>query len=369
MRKRIVHIAKVTGVHGMENHLAALIPQLGRRFDSCFIILTEPGLPVIDYQNLLKHRGVSVHNLIIRCDIDPLCLVSIVRLLKKLSPALVHTHLIHGDLYGITAAKVAGIRAVVSSKHNDDAFRHNRFIRALNVRLNRNTDRIIAISEWVRRFENEVEAVPLDKITTIHYGLEALRPAASARSIREELGFTRQDVVLGIIARLVEQKGHRFLLEAFEKALAKNEKLRLVIVGEGALDTQLRRLVQKKGLDGAVRFTGYRTDVAEILDAVDIFVHPSLWEGFGLSILEAMAMGKPVIASRVSAIPELVEDGITGFLVPPTDTGSLARSIVKLAGDTGLRKQCGQKAHERWKTCFSVAAMVDKTATVYENLL
>ena len=141
-----------------------------------------------------------------------------------------------------------------------------------------------------------------------------------------------------------------------------------MIAGDGELRSSLEEIVQREKLDNIVHFVGYRKDVREILAAVDIFVHPSLWEGFGLSILEAMAMGKPVIATDVSAIPELVKDGLTGFLVPPNNISGLASAIAALSSDEGLRQKLGQKAKERCLSMFSVENMIKKTLELYDEL-
>ena len=141
------------------------------------------------------------------------------------------------------------------------------------------------------------------------------------------------------------------------------------MAGEGELRPALERIVRKKKLDPAVRFLGYRNDVAAVLASLDIFVHPSLWEGFGLAILEAMAAGKPVIATNVSAIPELVLDGYTGILVPPEDPAKLSRAITTLSRNVALRQRYGENGRRRWQEYFTHAGMVAKTKRLYAALL
>jgi glycosyltransferase involved in cell wall biosynthesis len=369
MRKRIIHIAKVTGIHGTEKHLLHLLPELNKDFEIIFLILTEPARPVQEYFDLLKKQGIAANNIRIRFDIDPFCFRKIYSLLKELRPGLVHTHLIHGDMYGIAAAGLAGIKTIVSTKHNDDVFRRNIFFRTLNSFLNRRVCRVITISNWIRHFIKEVESVAPEKIQTIYYGLAEITQDNPKESIRDEMGFGNREVVLGIIARLVEQKGHQYLVEAFSQAYKQTPHIRLIIVGDGKLRDRLESFVQEKKLEGVIRFTGHRNNVEEILNSIDIFVHPSLWEGFGLAILEAMAMGKPVIATNASAIPELVENSVTGLLVPPRDSRSLAQAIIKLSSDEGLRKRFGQAARERTRKLFSVDSMVKKTKDLYNDLL
>lgn len=369
-KKKIVHIAKVTGIHGMEKHLLTLLPCLNSpAYEITFLILADPRHPVADYCRLLAQRGILTHTIPIRRDADPASFFRIVRYLRTVRPALVHTHLIHGDLYGITAAKLAGIPCIISSKHNDDAFRQHGFLKAVNCALNRNISRVITISDWVREFTHRVERVPLEMMQTIYYGIDVPRPAAERAVVRAGLGVGSEETVLGIIARLVEQKGHRYLIEAFATAVQQNRKLRLLIVGSGALEDDLKARVRHCGLEKEVLFTGYRSDTVDLLGAIDIFVHPSLWEGFGLAVLEAMAMGKPVIATRVSALPELIEDTVSGFLVAPRNADALAEAIMRLAGDTLLQQRIGEQARQRCRREFSVERMSAATAALYGEVL
>jgi len=369
VKQHIIHITKITGIHGTEKHLLSLLPELTDTYQVTIALMVEPGALFSEYTERMKAAGVNVVPCVIRCNIDPYCFMDLLRLLKKTQPALVHTHLIHGDLYGITAAWIAGIQAVVSTKHNDDRFRRIVPITILNRLLNKRLRAAIAISDWVRNFTVSVEKIPEQSIETIYYGLAPAQPLSHDTAVREELGFSSDAVVLGIIARLIKQKGISTLLEAFAEAFAQNDRLRLIVAGEGELRPALERIVRKKKLDPAVRFLGYRNDVAAVLASLDIFVHPSLWEGFGLAILEAMAAGKPVIATNVSAIPELVLDGYTGILVPPEDPAKLSRAITTLSRNVALRQRYGENGRRRWQEYFTHAGMVAKTKRLYAALL
>jgi len=367
---KIVHIAKVTGIYGMEKHLLTLLPRLnGQPYELNFLILIDPTRPVADYLSLLEHRGITIHPVAIRHDFDPFCFLAIVKHLQHIKPVLVHTHLMHGDLYGIAAARAVGIKAVISSKHNDDAFRRRQPIKMVNYMLNRKTTRIVAISDWIARFTHEVEGAAREKITTIYYGIEPAQAASNRQALRSSLEIGQEDIVLGIIARLVAQKGHRYLINAFAAAVKRNSRLRLLIVGSGELEQELKKQVRQLDLQEKVVFTGYRSDTDDLLNAMDIFSHPSLWEGFGLSVLEAMNMGKPVVASNVSALPELIEDGKTGFLVPPRDVKALSDALLKLADNSSLRHKMGMSAQQRCRTFFSVDRMVQETRALYTEVL
>jgi len=369
MKDRVVHIVKATGIHGTEKHLLTLLSGLKEKYHVFLIVLTEPKTPLKEYFRQLAENGISAYRVIIRSDLDPVCAWKIFQVIRKVKPVLVHTHLIHGDLYGTLTAGAAGVKPIVSTKHNDDAFRKNRFIRALNMAVNRRTSGMIAISEWVRKFITTVEDVPENKIRTVYYGLKDIFPGSDTNIFREAFGISQDAIVVGIIARLVVQKDHQTLIAAFARAYRKNSKLLLLITGDGKLKSDLKHQVKTAGLEKKVVFTGYRPDTEKVLSAIDIFVHPSRWEGFGLSILEAMIMAKPVIATNVSAIPELVRGNETGFLVPAGDTEALARSILDLAENAELRKTLGHCGRERWKNKFSADKMIAETENYYKELL
>lgn len=369
MKDRIVHIVKATGIHGTEKHLLTLLSGLGEKYHVFLIVLTEPKIPLDDYFTQLAENGIHAYPVVIRSDLDLSCVWKIYQVIKKVKPVLVHTHLIHGDIYGTLAAGAAGAGCIVSTKHNDDRFRKNRFIRAINMAVNKKTSGVIAISDWVRNFITTVEAVPEKKSRTIYYGLKDFFPEKASDTIREEFNISREAVVVGIIARLVAQKDHQTLIAAFAAARRENSRLVLLIAGDGKLKSVLQQQVKTAGLEKAVVFTGYRVDTEKILEAIDIFAHPSRWEGFGLSILEAMVMAKPVLATRVSAIPELVQDNETGFLVPAGEPDVLSQKILALTENPELRKRLGRNGRERWKKLFSADKMIAETENYYEKLL
>jgi glycosyltransferase involved in cell wall biosynthesis len=366
-----LHVQKVTGVAGSERHLLTLLPRLdSTRFRPTFLALLEPTAPAVEYLRMLAERGVEADRMWIRCDVDPMCLWELYRYVKRGSFDLVHTHLIHADVYGTLAARLADVRRLVSTRHNDDAFRHNALMKGLIAMVGRRCDWVITISghlqEWVERMEGR----PAERITAIPYGLLLEQPdhARSPRP-RSELGLSDASLVAVSVGRLTEQKGHRYLLDAWRTVAQREPGARLLIVGDGPLRAQLTAYAAQLGLGGQVTFTGWRGDVANLLAVADVYVHPSLWEGFGLVLLEAMAAGKPVVASRVSAIPEIVVDGVTGWLVPAADGGALADVVLRLFKDSSARTEMGEAGRRRVSSDFTVERMVKATEEVYARLL
>jgi glycosyltransferase involved in cell wall biosynthesis len=373
---RVVHMIKATNIAGAETHLLMLLAGLRKRqIDAQLILLVEPAKPMDDYVQAAESRGIPVTRMIIAGDFDPTLLPRLRGALRLLRPRIVHTHLFHADLYGALAAKWLGRGTVViSSRHNDNAFRRREPYRSLNRWLWRMTDAGIAISESIARFAVEVEGAPPPKIQTIVYGLEAASqtPAerqATRRHMREQLGIEADAPVAGIVCRLVEQKGVSYGLQAFAQVAAQIPNACLLIAGDGPLRTQLEAEAAALGLGDAVRFLGWRDDVAQLMHAFDLLLVPSIWEGFGLVILEAMAHQLPTVASAVSAIPEIVVDGETGLLVPPRDVDALAGALVSLFVDVPLRKHMGMLAEDRLESHFSAARMVDETIALYRKVI
>lgn len=373
---RVAHIIKVTTIAGAETHLLMLLAGLRKRqIDAQLILLVEPAKPMDAYVQAAEGRGIPVSRLVITGDLDPTLLPRLRSLLRLMKPRIVHTHLFHADLYGTLAARWYGRgTAIISSRHNDNAFRRRQLYRTLNRWLWRMTSAGIAISESIAHFVVEIEGAPPPKIQTIVYGLEAAAQAPAQRqaarvSMRQQLGINPDAPVAGIVCRLVEQKGVHYGLQAFAQVVQQIPAACLLIAGDGPLRSDLEAEAAALGLDDHVRFLGWRDDVAQLMNAFDLLVVPSLWEGFGLVILEAMAHQIPVVASAVSAIPEIVVHGETGLLVPARDVDALAGALVSLLGDAPLRKHMGMLAEDRLETHFSAARMVDETISLYRKVI
>ncbi len=368
---RVVHISKVTGVAGSEGHLLRLLPGLAQEgVEVRMIVLEDPCCPAASFCHALEEHGVPVETLPIHGHLDPLLLPQLVQKLRSLQPDVVHTHLIHADLYGLWSAARAGVPAAVSSRHNDDAFRHNSMFKRVNRWAMRYADRVIAISQVLARFVVEVEDIDPAKIITVHYGLEAppLTPEACELA-RAALGYRSDVQLVGVFGRLVRQKGIDVLLEAFARVRACCPMAQLLIVGDGPLRSRLERQSQVLGLGGVAKFIGWVDQASRLMPACDVVVVPSRWEGFGLVTLEAMGWSKPLVASRVSALPEIILDGETGLLVPPEDAYALAEAIQFLLADSERAVAMGRAGRERLLKEFSVEKMVDATLDVYIQTL
>ena len=293
---------------------------------------------------------------------------------------LVHSHLLKADMLAALLALLAGRRArLVASKHNDEQVLLRAPVSRVHGVLGNLPRRTIVLSDHVGRFVERHGRVARARIVRVYYGLDpapferAAREAPGTRgALRAGLGLRPDDVVLVCVARFAPQKAHDVLLRAFARAAREEPRLALLLVGDDPFGDGRRRaeaLAAELALGGRAVFAGIRRDVPALLAASDVFVMCSLWEGLGLVFLEAMAAGLPVLATRVSAVPEVVVEGRTGLLVPPSDDRALADAMLALARDPALRARLGAAGAERVAEAFGLERMVEETLAVYAEVL
>jgi glycosyltransferase involved in cell wall biosynthesis len=370
---RVTHVIKAVGIAGAERHLLALLPGLqARGLQVDLVLLVEMSLPLDDYLTSMQGRGVSVERHTMRRHLDPWLPFWLRSAFQARKPDIVHTHLLHGDLYGIPAAKSIGA-LTVSSRHNEDPFRRQWPLRPVLRGLWQITDAGVAISSAMASFCEAIEGAPAGKVAVIPYGLDHVRldPAerrAARAALRSSLGLDTESVLIGIASRLIEQKGVTYGLRAFAQIQAQFPQAHLVIAGDGSLRESLVAEASHLGAAEAVHFLGWRQDVPAIMAGLDIFMMPSLWEGFGLTLLEAMVAALPVIGSKAGAIPEIVVDGETGFLAQPQDVQGLADALAQLIQDAPLRHHMGMLGEDRLETHFNAERMIDQTLALYQRL-
>ncbi|MFH1707659.1 MAG: glycosyltransferase family 4 protein [Planctomycetota bacterium] len=365
---KILFIQKVKGLYGSERVLLHLVAGLAARGHSVtFLVYTAPCVPVDGYCALLRQAGAVVITMILgHC--NPAVLWRTRRLIRAGGFDVVHTHLIHGDWYGITAARWAGVRRVISTKHNDDPFRGLLPFRVMERFMARRCAAITAVSEWVRAFHARL-GLPAIRVIVIPHGIAPAAPDPGARArVCAEFGIGADEVVLLCAARLTEQKGQHLLIRAFGRLAASGRRGRLLIAGTGPDEAGLRHQVAEAGLAARVLFLGYRDDITALMAAADVYVQPSLWEGFGFVFLEAMQAGLPILSSNVSAIPEVVVHGETGYLLPAGDVSGIWGHMQVLVDDAGLRARMGAAAQARVARRFSLEAMVGAYEDLYRRV-
>jgi glycosyltransferase involved in cell wall biosynthesis len=341
---KVLHVHRIGGIGGSERHLLTLLPALAERgVDVRFLGLDDPSRAPDPFYEALS---VPFERLVAPRDLDPRLAWRVRRTTRKAD--LVHTHLVHADVYG-----AIGARVLVSTKHNDDPFRAGAF-RFAERALARRASRIIAITHALARFQVERVGLPADKVEVIHYGLDEL-PAAWGTNPLDDV--PRTEPLVLAVCRLEPQKG----VDVAIRALREIPNAQLVVLGEGPQRAELERLAGDR-----VHLVGRVPNVAAWLRRADVLVHPVRWEGFGLALLEGMLASLPVVATRVSSIPEIVVDGETGLLVPPDDPAALASAVARVLNDPG---DYGERGRKRARQEFSVTRMADRTLAVYEKAL
>jgi glycosyltransferase involved in cell wall biosynthesis len=362
---RVLHLHKLTGVSGSEGHLLALLPALRERgIDARFLGLDVPGTDFGRFYHELDRLGVPHRS--VRCGLDasPRMARDVHRAISAEQADLVHTHLVHADVYGGASARLLGI-PTVSTRHNDDRYLLGPF-RYVDRAFARPARRLIAISDAVRAFLERAGHDPA-KLVTIRYGLDEL-PATESHPTPAEAGVPPDAPLAVAVGRLIAQKDHATLLRAFARVHATLPQARLAVLGSGPLESQTRALASELGLTDAVILPG-RTEIRDWLERADVFVHSSRWEGFGIVLLEAMLAGLPIVATRVSAVPEVVVDGKTGLLVEAGDPAALAAQLGALLTDLERAAALGEAGRQRALSEFSVARMADRTRTLYDDVL
>lgn len=371
---RVVHIIKVVRAAGAEQHLLKLLAGLrARDIDARMILLVEPNNDMESYVQALGQLGIPVQRMTIYRHTDVMLVKRLRDLLRAQKPDIVHTHLIHADLFATLAARWAKVPLIVTSRHDSLGFRYRLLIRLANRAMWYLADAGIAISDAIKRFTIEVEGAAPDKMQRIYYGLDTnLKPLerkVARKALGQSLGLKADDLLIGMVCRLIEEKGIGYAIEAFSQVAPEFPNARLVIVGEGPLKADLQHQAKQTGLGERIHFLGWREDVPALLAGLDLLLAPSLSEGLGLVMLEAMAQQVAVIGSTAGAIPEVIAEGETGLLVPPGDSMALAEAVRQLLRDTPLRQHMGLLGRDRLETVFSATQMIEATAALYRRLL
>ncbi len=355
---RICHIITTLDPGGAENHLLALAGGMDRRrFDLDVVFLKGEGR--------LAPAFADIAVPVARFDLEGVRKAvgwpRLVTFLRERKPDIVHTHLFKADVYGGLAAERAGVPAIVSTKHNEDQYLRKRLYRWVGRRAAGKTRRVVCISQAVRRFFEEVAGLPPALLEVIPYGIDPLPPLprAEGNALRAELGIPMDTPLVVTIGRLTEQKGQADLV----RAMARVDPGILLIVGQGAEEKRLRTCALASGVAERVKFVGWRPDVRRILTACDAFCLPSRWEGFGLVLLEAMREGKPIVATSVGAIPEVLD--AVGFLVPPGDVAGLADALRQMLYNPVQAEALGKAGRRRMEAEYSLSRMIERWSALY----
>src|SRR6187200_2797093 len=342
------------------------------------VLLTVLGMRALGHRAMLvahpagqlrqrAREGLDLLALTPRMEMDLSAAWRLARVIAQERPDVIHAHDPHGVAMAALALSMSTSSAkppLIAARRVDFRLRGN----ALSRWKYRQVDCFICASEFIRRMLLG-DGVDEGRAVTVHEGIDLERVAAApAADLHGEFWLPRDSPIVGNVAALVPHKGQRHLIDAAALVVQKVPDARFVIAGEGELRESLERQIREKHLEKHVTLLGFRPDVLSLHKAFDVFVMSSVTEGLGTSLLDAMASGKPVVATTAGGIPEVVEDGLTGLLVPPRDHDAMADAIVRLLTDADLRRQMGEAGLASARERFSVDRMVLDTLRVYQRV-
>jgi glycosyltransferase involved in cell wall biosynthesis len=370
--KRILHFAQ----HG---DTSGFFPQLARRHDRTryrvYFATLNPIWP--DLRAVLEEQGVEWFSCEARSRADfPLAMLRLARHLRNKQIDIFHAHLFEPSVIGLPAAVLARTPVRVLTRHYSDY--HTRIDKRWHVRLDQMctwlSHRVIAVSQHTAEHMIEAEGAPPDKIRTILNGIDFDRVYVSGNDtvarIRHEFVDGDKDAhLLLIVGRLHPEKGYEYLFAALPEIRRRiKRKVILLVAGQGPYEEEFRERVRSLGCEDMVRFLGFRRDAPDLMAAADLVVLPSVAEAFGLVLTEALYLGTPVVATQIGGIPEIVDHGVDGVLVPSGDSHALAEAIVSLLTDPERRRAMAGAGREKVIRKFQFEAMVRAYERVYEEL-
>jgi glycosyltransferase involved in cell wall biosynthesis len=385
---KILHIITRLDMGGSAQNTLLTCLKLSRKYEIVLVCghsqesnMTDAEREAVDRQidNARVNGGRIIQTPSLLRRISPLndirALYDLIRIIKTEKPNVIHTHTSKAGILGRMAAKIARVSTVVHTPHGHVFFGHfgpvlSRIFLWVERLFAPLTDRVVALTAGESKDYVDLKLYPREKIATIHSGVDVekfKKAPVGAVEKKRSLGLEQKGLVVGFVGWLLPIKGPMHLLKAMEDVWQDHDDTRVVFIGKGELDVELRAEALNISANGKVSFLGWRSDIEEIMPVFDIFVLPSLNEGMGRVLVEAMAAGKPIVASNVGGIPDLVQHGHNGLLVPPGDEKALAAAILQLINDPEKAKLMGQRGRELCHQ-FSIDAMVQKLDALYTEL-
>jgi glycosyltransferase involved in cell wall biosynthesis len=382
-RIRVLRMIARLNVGGPVVHATLLTERLDpRRYDSLLVTGVEDPFE----GNYLTLKGKRLERLVtlrtlgrqIRMDRDLAALVELVRLMRRERPVIVHTHTAKAGTLGRLAARLTGVPVIVHTYHGH-VFRgyfspaKTRLFLAVERWLARHTDRLLTVSPAVRRELLDLDIGTPDRLAVVPLGLD-LEPflatgSAPRDTLRRELGLKPTAPLVAIVARLVPIKAHEVFLAAAAKIVARRPETRFLVVGDGERRAELKALAARLGLSDVVVFLGWRSDLPTVYRDVDVVVLTSRNEGSPVSLIEAMAAARPVVATRVGGVPDLVEDAVNGHLVEPDRPEAVAHAVLALLDDSERRETLGLAGRKRVYPAFTAERLLQDVDGLYTALL
>ncbi|MCL5104503.1 MAG: glycosyltransferase family 4 protein [Armatimonadetes bacterium] len=348
---RVLEAITPSRIGGAEVYVADLCRELPA-LDAEIELFCPAGRPFVEYAKSLDLNPITwkTHG-----KLDPITIVKLAGLIKRDRIDVTHTHLSTASLLGALAAKLAGIPSVAHVHGLNSAACFKR------------SSLVIAVSKAVKRHLC-AQGLPENRVRVVHNGVDMDKFfPMPIDDVKREQGFDPETPIFGVFGRLSSEKGQRVAIEAFALLLKDAPTARLILTGDGNDRPALEDLVRSLGIEARVRFVGFVPDIRGLIAACDAVIVPSLKEGFGLVAVNAMAMERPVVATTVGGLPEIVLDSETGFLNPPNDPKSIARSLMLLVQDKPLSERMGRQGRIRARECFEIKARIGEVLALLKE--
>ncbi len=364
-RVRVLEVMATGTNGGAQEHVYSLVTRLNPECYEVRVVSLSHGSSV----RRLQKAGINVS--VIDEPDDRLAVRALADSAAFFQPEIVHNHMYRAEIVGTRAALLLGEKgcrrpAVISTVHSSRirCIEDRQALRQLTPLM----DRLIVVSQAIEHKVREEGRFGVP-VSLIYNGVDLQRynHQQPCCTLHEEYLIPEDAPIVGVVARLEAEKGHRTLIDAWPEVVAAVPNAWLLVIGEGSERDALEAEAASLGVSERIVFTGRREDVPAVTAALDVAVLPSYREAQGLSVLEAMALGRPVIASKVGGIPEMIEDGVTGLLVPPNDCDALAGAIIRLLTDHPLADMIGKRGHDMVHDRFCIELMVESIESIYDE--
>jgi len=366
-KRNILYLTLNSSIGGTEIMILTLSKNLNReKYNPVICSLVGDGTLIREASNC----GITAYDLKMRGPFDVTIIFKLLRLINKERIHIMHTYLYHTNILGRVMGWVTRVPVIISTQRSTDPWRkwYHRALDRITARL---CDVIISNSIAGKERLIKKEKIKEDKIIIINNGIEKAFPCdmPMLHRLKEQCGILADSPVIGTVSNLKPAKGLRYLLQAFKYISEKNNKAKLVIVGYGELYNELEQYAEDLGVLHNVRFTGFQSNAIDYISFFDVFVISSLWEGTPVSLLEAMSLGKPVVATDVGGVAEVVKSGEDGVLVKPRNARLLADTIIEIMSNKTMRKELGENAARKIEQKFNTVDMVKNTEVLYESII
>lgn len=363
MKPNLLFINSITIYAGGEVWMLSVMKEMVKRGFEVTLVC-KPEAEIISHA---KKEKIEVLPIRIAGDFDPISISQLVKVYKKRKIDIVIANVGKDIRLAGLAAKLSRGISVIALHQVDREIKNN-----LRYRFTYNSLAKMIVVNSLATKNTLLKSAPWlqdEKINVVYHGIDYEKYSlANTRDLRMEFGLSPQDLIIGFVGRLSIQKGINYMLDAFRLVTEKFKDVHLVIAGTGELENMIKEFTRKFNLENKIHLLGFRKDIPDLMKSFDIFILPSIWEGFGLVLIEAMAAGKSVVATNTSSIPEIVKDGRNGILVPPENAIAISDALIKLISDRELRLKFGKAGQEIVKQKFTTERMINDYEKIFYKI-